>query len=269
MRDLSVDTAVWGCDGRYTATLSAGWDIWGPQGGYVAAVALRAAAAAASFPRPASFACHFLRPAQVGPIDIRVESLRETRRAQSLRVILVQNDAAILEALVWTVAAIVGIDHEAGGRPSVPQPDQVDPWEAYLPGGEVPFPFWRNFDVRPITPPPREWRQAADPQFVFWTRLRVANGLDDPFVDAARMLVAADSAMYPAATFAHEEPFPYIAPSMDLAMTFHRTGTNSQWLLVEASSPLAEGALVAGRASIWSLRGGLLSSATQQMLQRT
>jgi acyl-CoA thioesterase II len=268
VRDLGVDTAVSGHDGRYTATLSAGWDIWGPQGGYVGAVALRAAAAAGSFPRPASFACHFLRSAQVGQIDIQVQVLRETRRAQSLRVVLAQDDAQILEALVWTVAAADGIDHDAGGRPAAPQPQEVDAWETYLPGGEVPFPFWRNFDVRPVTPRFPDWTRATEPRFMFWARLRSTPVLGDPFVDAARMLVTADSAMYPAATFAHDEPFPYIAPSMDLTMTFHRPGTDSEWLLVDAASPVAEGALVAGRASIWPLRGRLLSSASQQMLQR-
>jgi acyl-CoA thioesterase len=40
-------------------------------------------------------------------------------------------------------------------------------------------------------------------------------------------------------------------------------------LLVDAVSPLSEGALVAGRASIWSSDGRLLASAMQQMLQRS
>jgi acyl-CoA thioesterase-2 len=46
MGDLEADTAVEPVgDGRYQATLSAEWEIWGPMGGYVAAVALRPAAA--------------------------------------------------------------------------------------------------------------------------------------------------------------------------------------------------------------------------------
>ena len=36
------DTAVDGTDGSYRAVLSKDWEIWGPMGGYVAAVALRA-----------------------------------------------------------------------------------------------------------------------------------------------------------------------------------------------------------------------------------
>jgi acyl-CoA thioesterase II len=93
--------------------------------------------------------------------------------------------------------------------------------------------------------------------------------LEDPFVDVGRMLVAADSAMYPAAALAHDDLFPYVAPSLDLVVSFHLAGADSEWLLVEASSPLSAGALVAGRASIWSADGRLLASAMQQMLQRT
>ena len=39
MGDLATDTALRPCgDGRFEATLSADWEIWGPMGGYVAAV---------------------------------------------------------------------------------------------------------------------------------------------------------------------------------------------------------------------------------------
>jgi hypothetical protein len=46
------------------------WEIWGPQGGYVAAIALRAAGAASPFARPASFFCHYLSVAQFAPVDL-------------------------------------------------------------------------------------------------------------------------------------------------------------------------------------------------------
>ena len=41
MGDLAIDTAVEGSDGRYRARLSRDWEIWGPNGGYLAAIALR------------------------------------------------------------------------------------------------------------------------------------------------------------------------------------------------------------------------------------
>lgn len=269
MPDFGVDTAVSGGNGRYDATLAEGWEVWGPQGGYVTAVALRAAAAETTFPRPASVACHFLRPARSGPVAIRVESLTRTRRAESIRVTLVQNDSPILEALTWTVADLAGVDHNAAVRPDVPEADDLQPWEAYLPGGEPPFPFWTNLDVHFASPQPNEWEQAREPRVLVWERLRVRPPLDDPFVDAGRMLLAADAFMYPAATLGHDELFPFVAPSMDLVMSFHAAGAESDWLLVDADSQLSEGALVAGRASVWTADGRLAASAMQQMLQRT
>jgi len=268
-RDLGADSAVSGGDGRYAATLAEGWDIWGPQGGYVATVALRAAGAEASFPRPATLACHYLRVASHGPVEIQVESLRKARRAESLRVTLTQSGERILEALVWTVAELTGIDHDAAKAPDVPAADDVQPWDT-RPGTSAPrFPFWQNLDVRPVVPEPYRWGTATEPRSVAWQRLHVRPPLEDPFVDAGRMLVAVDAAMYPAAMFAYDAPFPYVAPSMDLVMSFHRAAPDAEWILADATSPLSERALVAGSASVWSADGRLLASAMQQMLQRT
>jgi acyl-CoA thioesterase II len=267
--DFGYDTAVAGRDGSYTARLSEGWEIWGPQGGYVASVALRAVGAHSPFPRPASLACHFLRVAAFGPVELRVETLRRTRRAESTRVTAVQGEAPVLEAIVWTVEELSGLDHEAATMPEVPSPAELEPWERHLPGGEPPFPFWRNFDVRWVLPQPTEWERATEPRSLGWTRLLMPPDLADPFVDAARMLVAADAAMYPAAVLAHDELFPYVAPSLDLSMSFHDVGAGADWLLTDAVSPLSRAALVSGTAAVWSEDGRLLASAMQQMLQRT
>ena len=44
MGDLGIDMAISEVGpGRFTATLSADWEIWGPNGGYLAAAAMRAA----------------------------------------------------------------------------------------------------------------------------------------------------------------------------------------------------------------------------------
>jgi acyl-CoA thioesterase len=269
VRDLGLDTVVFGENGRYSTTLAEGWDIWGPQGGYVAGAAIRAAAAASSFPRPVSLACHYLRPAEAGSAELRVESLRRTRRAESLQVTLSQNDVPVLVALIWTVAVLQGLDHDALRRPEVPPADELEPWEAFLPDRGPRFPFWNNLEIRPVEPVPFGWGHGKEPRFLFWLRFRVPPRLEDPFVDAARMLVAADCAMYPAAMIGQDEPFPYVAPSMDLALSFHATAGDSEWLLVDGCSPLSSSGLVAGRASIWSADGRLLASAMQQMLQRT
>ena len=69
MGDLEVDTRLEERgEGRFRATLSTDWEIWGPNGGYVAAIALRAAGRVAKVPRPAAFTGHFLSGAPVAAV---------------------------------------------------------------------------------------------------------------------------------------------------------------------------------------------------------
>src|SRR4051812_35156453 len=101
MGDFGEQTAVESLgDGKYRGQLSRDWEIWGPMGGYVAAIALRAAGAAASLPRPASFFCHYLSVAKFETIDIDVTSIRRGRSAETLRVSLSQGEKAVMEATV-------------------------------------------------------------------------------------------------------------------------------------------------------------------------
>jgi len=61
MGDLEHQTAIEKiAEGRYRAVLHPDWAIWGPNGGYIAAIALRAAGAESRFVRPASFLCQYL-----------------------------------------------------------------------------------------------------------------------------------------------------------------------------------------------------------------
>ena len=73
MGDIGMQTA---CEplgeGRYRAQVSDDWEIWGPCGGYVAAIALRAAGEESPFGRPASFFCHYLAVADFAPVELAV-----------------------------------------------------------------------------------------------------------------------------------------------------------------------------------------------------
>src|SRR5262249_47877633 len=123
--DLGRDTAVEPLgDGRYRASLSKEWEIWGPMGGYVASVALRAVGAESAFPRPASFSCHYLAVAAFETVDLTVTTLRTTRVAASYRVEMTQGDRRILEATVWTIADDVdGLIHDDAVAPDVEGPE--------------------------------------------------------------------------------------------------------------------------------------------------
>jgi hypothetical protein len=77
--------------------------LWGPAGGYVSAIALRAAGAASSFRRPTSYACQYLAMARFEPVDLAVASLRRDRRSEALRVSMTQAGELIRVAQVWAM----------------------------------------------------------------------------------------------------------------------------------------------------------------------
>src|SRR5438477_7081832 len=127
MGNLAVDTAVERVDEhRYRGTLNKDWAIWGPMGGYIAGYALRAVGedAAPAYPRPASFACHYLSVAAFEDVDITVTPLRTSRVAGSYRAEITQGDRRILEATVWAIAADTdGLEHDEADVPEVEGPD--------------------------------------------------------------------------------------------------------------------------------------------------
>jgi acyl-CoA thioesterase II len=272
--DLVDDTAVEGGDGRYRAELSPDWEIWGPNGGYVAAVALRAAGVHARHRRPASVLCHFLDVAAFGPVDLRVETLRGGGRAESMRVSMHQQGRRILEALVWAVdAGLTGMAHDDAPRPVVPGPHELAPVEELQPEGapRPRFSFFDNFEERPVDWIP-DWdnRPAGSPVHRCWYRMRPPVTSTDPWVDAGRLAILVDTFQWPAAVRAHAGgTLAHIAPSLDLACRFHRVGeADGEWVLVEARSPVATAGLVGGSAAVWNGAGALLASGGQQMLCR-
>ncbi len=268
MGDLAADTAVEGSHGRYRAHLSRAWEVWGPNGGYLAAIALRAAAAAAPVPRPASFACHFLSVAEFDTVELTVVPLRVTRRAASLRVSMTQRERPILEAFAWFIGAVDGLAHDAATMPALPGPEGLPAMEALLPPEDrAPFPFWNNLEVRPTRfVPPRE-RRAGAPVLQSWYRFRPRATFTDPALDAARAVILIDTLQWPAAFRAYDDPA-YLAPSIDLAVQFHRLAPEVEWLLGDASAPVAADGLIGGRVAVWSPDGRLLASGASQLLCR-
>lgn len=272
MGDLAADTAVAGRDGRYTAHLSRDWEIWGPNGGYVAAIALRAAGAAVPLRRPASFAAHFLSVAAFGAVDLAVTPLRATRRAASLRVSMTQAGRPILEALVWAVDdGLAGLAHDDAVMPAVPAPAALRSIEELLPEGSRSqrYRFWDNLEARPTGAwVPWEQRAPTAPRWVEWYRFRPRATFDDPFVDAARALVLIDTMTWPAACQPYVPEAGYVAPSLDVTAQFHRAAPDADWLLCEATAPVAADGLVGGQARVWSPDGALLASGSGHLLCR-
>ena len=269
MGDLGNDTAVDGSGGRYRATVSGDWEIWGPMGGYVAAIALRAAAAEAPAGlEPASFTCQFLSPARFETIDIDVVVRRKARRAAAVTARVEQDGVAILDAQVWfaTPTDVVRHDHAKVHRHG--HPDDHPPISAYT--DEQPmFAFWENFEGKPL-----DWIDdwdtfpGGEPEWAEWLRFVPTSAFADPVLEAARLVLLADLPSFPAATRAHPGPRTFVSPSLDLAVQFHRLDDLGEWLLVQGVSPIADRGLMAFRSEVWSADGRQAASGSGQLLLR-
>lgn len=276
-KDIEVEP-VEGAPGCFTHRLSRAWQVWGPNGGYIASVALRAASRCSPLARPASLSCMFLGSAsyEAKTVDVEVVSLRRSSRAEALRVTIAQGDRAILEAHVWAVAdGLVGLEHDVTCMPDVPKPDELKTFEELIPD-EEPNHFWNNFDGKPVDwIPPDEWPPPppVEPRVQQWMRFRpVATYPDDPWTDAARALVLLDTYQWPAAHRPHlhrsaDEPA-YIAPNMDQSVHFHSPAPVSEWLLVDAHGPIAGAGLMGCESRVWSEDGRLVASATSNLMCR-
>jgi acyl-CoA thioesterase-2 len=273
MGDLALDTEVEAVgEGRYTARLSREWEIWGPMGGYVAAVALRAAGAASPFARPASFFCHYLGVAEFDRVELEVSTLRSGRSALSQRVRVTQGTKPILEASVWSVTENDGLEHDEASPPDVPGPEVLQPFEALRPDQPSAFAFWDNVEMRPVDfradwPPPGP----LPPVWRAWCRFRpTATFGDDPWVDACRSVILVDVQSWPAASQRHawRDPHGYIAPSLDLYVAFHTPAPTEEWLLADGHAPVSRDGMFGWTGRLWTSAGALVASGTGQALYR-
>jgi acyl-CoA thioesterase-2 len=270
MGDLARDTAVEGGEGRYRAVLSEDWEIWGPMGGYVAAVALRAIGGEVpdGF-QPAGFTCQFLSVARFEAVDIAVTVRRASRRATALDARVTQDGTAILDAQAWfTVPGdVVTHDHTTPHRYGHPDDHRsVAEYTTEAP----PFPVWLNFDGKPL-----DWVEdwadypGGDPEWAEWLKFEPTARWDDRVLEAARLVLLADLPSYPAAVRAYpggERTF--VAPSLDLSVQLHRLDGLSDWLLIHGTAPIADRGLIAFRSEVWSADGRQVASGGGQLLSR-
>jgi acyl-CoA thioesterase II len=267
--DFEVDTrldAVEPDAGRFRAQLSRAWEIWGPNGGYVAAIALRAAGRVARIPRPASLCGHFLRVADFAPVEVEVVPLHLGRRSESLRVSIRQDARPVFEALVRTAAEGPGLAHAHGPAPEVPPPEAL-PDPASLRGDAGPrYPFWNNLDVRVVDSARfRDPEHRDPPVWREWYRFTPRARFDDPFVDAGRLLLLIDTLSWPAASRAHPRDSGFQAPSLDVTAWFHALAPDCEWLLADCESPIAGRGLVGANGRVWARDGRLLATGGAQL----
>eukprot|EP01037_Dinobryon_pediforme_P014911 gene14911-15049_t len=268
MPGLSDATKVIEADGGgLTATLHPNWEIWGPNGGYLSAVALRAAGRIApEGHRPVTYSCQYLSSPKSGAVELEVETVKPGRSSTCIHVRMQQNGRTALLAQIWTTNRSDGPQKQETPRPDVPGFEALQPLEHYLGPDQQPHTFWRNFEARPV-----RWRTHGDPasrdaKERIWFRFLDQPPTPDPFDDYGRLLVLIDTLPRPSFHKSLPEPPTYIAPSLDLSVWFHDAPGEGEWLLGDGHGGLAGSGLIHGGARIWSADGRLLASGGSQML---
>jgi acyl-CoA thioesterase-2 len=209
--------------------------------------------------------------AQFGTVDIRVSTRKQGRSAQAQRVEITQGDRSILDAMVWSVGDVEGLEHDETAPPDVPGPEGLASVEELLPDdAQPPYAFWNNLDEKPLdfeTEWPPDGPRAACWQA--WLRFRPTPTFADPWIDACRSVILVDLPSWPSAHRPHAYKQPgFMAPTLDLNVAFH-TPTNSQeWLLCDGAAPLSTGGLFGWTARVWSPGGQLHASGGGQCLYR-
>lgn len=157
----------------YRATLDPAWDIWGPAGGYIAAIALRAVKArAADGHRPATITGQFVRVARPGAIDVRIEAVKEGASALYL-VTLAQEDRPVFLAQIWTTMRREASLPVTPAMPDVPRPDALRDQDAIIAErGIATNRFWRNLEGRPVHFRLTDDPPAPVPKQYRWLRFR-------------------------------------------------------------------------------------------------
>ena len=271
MGSLAVDTEVTGGDGRYQHTLSEDWRIWGPAGGYIAAVALRAAGLECGRPRPASINAQFCKAGAFAPVEVHAAVLRETRVAALVDVEIRQDGALLLKAAVWGVDDLGGLEHHTTERPGpLPDPEPVPSTSERMAGkGGPTYPFWQNLDNRqPHWVDDWENRPAMSAERGEWFRFLPEARFDDPWIDACRSLILIDVGSWPVAVLPHIGELDYFAPTTEVTARFIGDARDHEWLESWAWAPVATNGLIGARGEIWSRDGALVALGGSTLLCR-
>jgi acyl-CoA thioesterase len=244
--------------GRYQATIDRGWWIErGPNGGYLAAIVLRAilAEVADAARRPRTLTLHYLRPPDAGACEVVVTTERAGRSLSTLSARLRQGGQDCVVALAAVGLDRYGpqlLDHPA---PPVSAPDATPP-RPDGPGGEPDVAIRHRYDVRPAL----GWPPFAEaPEAVTGGWIRPADH-DEPVDD---ILLAALTDGWMPAIFARL-PLRLGVPTVELTVHFRDEPSRAPgWCLVRFVTRQVVAGYLEESGEIWSEDGRLLAESRQ------
>jgi acyl-CoA thioesterase len=246
-------------DGAWRATCDSAWNTQlGPNGGFIAAIVLRAMIAQLDEPdrEARSLTCHFLRPPRSGELRIEVTVERQGRTMSTVTARLTQGGRLCVIAITAFAVELTGAIEYQGMPPLAPDPDRVAPLE---PPPDIPM--VAQFDVRP-TFGGEPYSGAPEALTGGWLRFADSQPLDAPAL-----------AMYADAWLPSPMPHltkPALAPTIDLTVHFRAPAAAAaivdEPVLARFRSSTAAGGLFEEDGELWSRDGALLAQSRQLAL---
>jgi acyl-CoA thioesterase len=245
--------------GRYRVRFDPAWRVVrGPNGGYVAAVLVRAIRAEVGEGRPLrSLTVHYLSAPQEAEAEVEVRVERAGRSLTTVSVRCDQDGRTIALALAALATAYpAALERADAAMPDVPAPEAIAP-PAARPGFDPP-PFARNFELRPAL----GWAPFSGGEHALtggWIRFRDERPLDEA------ALVALCDAWWPALFSVVEQPL--VAPTIDLTVHLRaELPRPHDDVLLEARSDVVRDGFVEEDVRIFARDGTLLAQSRQLAL---
>jgi acyl-CoA thioesterase len=245
--------------GAWRATCDPAWNTQlGPNGGYLAAIVMRAMLAELGDPerQARSLTCHYLRPPSAGDLRVDATVERSGRSLSTVTARLSQGGALCVLAVGAFAVDFRGALDYAGEPPAMPPPGEV---ERLAPVAIVPI--TEHFEMRPTLGAPL-YAGADESISGGWLRFADAQPLDAPAL-----------AMFADAWWPSPMPRltrPAAAPTIDLTVHFRAPAAaaaivDEPLLAVFRSSTAADG-FFEEDGELWSADGVLLAHSRQLAL---
>jgi acyl-CoA thioesterase len=228
-------------DGRFTTTISDSWRLaMAPQGGIVAAVAVRAMERVLGQPEQTlrTLTAMFAGVVHGGPVEIEAQAVRRGRSMSQLTATVKSPGAgAGLTAIAAFGAPRRGFDFTELEMPDLPGPDGLQGYRDPIPEGVEfefdgdPFPFWDQvIECRPaIGRPPWEPFEEGPAEAAYWYRLDHPPLHTDGTLDVAGPIVLCDTMPGSVGQKIGPDSGNWFAPSVDYTLHAFRPATPG-WL---------------------------------------
>ncbi len=253
-------------DGAFAGRIDRGWWVErGPNGGYIAALILRALTMAVedqhrdAAREPRSLTVQYLAPPAEGPARVATTVERAGRSLTMLSARLLQEDQPLALALATFAAPRSGVAFAEAAMPAAPPPEECPP---FPPPGAALAPINARYEYRlAIGAPP--FSGGAQARAGGWLRLAEPRPVDYP-------LAAAFTDAWAPAVFSRL-PGPVGVPTIDLTIHFRarlpRPGARADdFHLAVFQTRLATEGFIEEDGEIWSRDGTLIAQSRQLAL---